>query len=240
MPNRVDQVGISSSSASQSPSPTRASVVVEPKADCTASASAHWNHARSSSEAAARSGQADEQRRLRDEQTTGQIRENHIGGLNALGSQVCPQERVTACQAVQRQALASRGIASSSSSRPSTSRRQAGARPWPAPRTRCRVEDAAALEVESLQRRRHSRVVAWWPVPNPIDGWMTTRCDSGWTRLPGTSHGGATMRRPTSTRARLACERAAQSSSRRRRSRGGSGARKSAAQRSRPARSVCA
>ncbi len=57
-----------------------------------------------------------------------------------------------------------------------------------------------------------SRVVAWWPVPNPIDGWITT--EKGAIPLfAGTSQGGATVIRPTVTALNAACDRAAQSSS---------------------------
>ena len=58
---------------------------------------------------------------------------------------------------------------------------------------------------------RQSRVVAWWPVPKPIDGRMTmTIVDRS---AGGTSHGGATMMFPTRTARRLGLRRAAQSSS---------------------------
>src|SRR6478736_5320366 len=64
----------------------------------------------------------------------------------------------------------------------------------------------------SCSSLRHSRVVSWWPVPNPIDGGMTIRCVSSGSP-GGMSHGGATTSRPTRTWVRLAWLRAAQSSS---------------------------
>ena len=75
------------------------------------------------------------------------------------------------------------------------------------------VEHAPAPQVDLLQRARHRRVVAWWPVPKPIDGWMTTIvgcwCPRHVRRArairpapePATSHGGATMTSPTGWRA---------------------------------------
>ena len=67
--------------------------------------------------------------------------------------------------------------------------------------------------------RRHNRVVAWWPVPKPIEGWMTMNERLGGQGLMlgrcelGAATVGPTVMRPTVTGLRFSCDRLAQSSS---------------------------
>ena len=77
---------------------------------------------------------------------------------------------------------------------PSFARRQSPAR---RSRTRCR-ERSGLSSGRSCSALSISRVVAWWPVPNPIDGWMTTmrsQTPDPWFG-PLCPTGGATMMRP--------------------------------------------
>ena len=68
-------------------------------------------------------------------------------------------------------------------------------------RARAGVDHASAGHVESpAAPRRHVRVDWWWPVPKPIEGSITiTHAASGPPAAcaVGTSHGGATTKRPT-------------------------------------------